>query len=49
MYKKYKMQECKKCHGVLERNEMAVIAPKLGENNGWHPACFTCATCEQVL
>ncbi|EJW77106.1 hypothetical protein WUBG_11984 [Wuchereria bancrofti] len=43
------MQECKKCRGVLERNEMAVIAPKLGESSGWHPACFTCATCEQLL
>ncbi|MCP9260123.1 Protein prickle [Dirofilaria immitis] len=41
--------ECKKCRGVLERNEMAIIAPKLGESNGWHPACFTCATCEQLL
>ncbi|VDK73360.1 unnamed protein product [Litomosoides sigmodontis] len=44
-----KPMECKKCSGVLERNEMAVIAPKLGESNGWHPACFTCATCEQLL
>uniref|UniRef100_A0A0R3RKM9 LIM zinc-binding domain-containing protein n=1 Tax=Elaeophora elaphi TaxID=1147741 RepID=A0A0R3RKM9_9BILA len=44
-----KQMECKKCRGVLERNEMAVIAPKLGENSSWHPACFTCATCEQLL
>ncbi|KAM3721068.1 Four and a half LIM domains protein [Dirofilaria immitis] len=44
-----KQMECKKCRGVLERNEMAIIAPKLGESNGWHPACFTCATCEQLL
>ncbi|EJD75263.1 LIM-9 isoform [Loa loa] len=44
-----KQMECKKCRGVLERNEMAVIAPKLGESTGWHPACFTCATCEQLL
>ncbi|KAI1722433.1 LIM domain-containing protein [Ditylenchus destructor] len=44
-----KAMECRKCRGILERNEMAVIAPKLGENAGWHPACFNCATCEQLL
>ncbi|KAK6028823.1 PET domain protein [Ostertagia ostertagi] len=42
-----KSMECHKCSGVLERNEMAVIAPKLGDSTGWHPACFTCAACEQ--
>uniref|UniRef100_A0A1I7ZX43 LIM zinc-binding domain-containing protein n=1 Tax=Steinernema glaseri TaxID=37863 RepID=A0A1I7ZX43_9BILA len=41
--------ECRKCKGVMERNEMAVVAPKLGENTGWHPACFICTTCEQLL
>ncbi|VDL76870.1 unnamed protein product [Nippostrongylus brasiliensis] len=44
-----KSMECHKCSGVLERNEMAVVAPKLGESTGWHPACFTCTTCEQLL
>jgi hypothetical protein len=41
--------ECRKCKGILEKNEMAVIAPKLGEQGGWHPACFICCTCEQLL
>ncbi|TKR59578.1 hypothetical protein L596_029230 [Steinernema carpocapsae] len=41
--------ECRKCKGLMERSEMAVVAPKLGENTGWHPACFTCTTCEQLL
>uniref|UniRef100_A0A158PAZ3 LIM zinc-binding domain-containing protein n=1 Tax=Angiostrongylus cantonensis TaxID=6313 RepID=A0A158PAZ3_ANGCA len=44
-----KRMECHKCSGILEKNEMAVIAPKLGESTGWHPACFTCAACEQLL
>ncbi|EYC20339.1 hypothetical protein Y032_0022g579 [Ancylostoma ceylanicum] len=44
-----KRMECHKCSGILERDEMAVIAPKLGESTGWHPACFTCTTCEQLL
>ncbi|VDN58345.1 unnamed protein product [Dracunculus medinensis] len=41
--------ECRKCSGILEKNEMAVMAPKLGDQCGWHPACFTCNTCEQLL
>uniref|UniRef100_A0A914EJ75 Uncharacterized protein n=1 Tax=Acrobeloides nanus TaxID=290746 RepID=A0A914EJ75_9BILA len=44
-----KAADCRKCKGIMEKNEIAVIAPKLGENVGWHPACFTCATCEQLL
>ncbi|PIC53990.1 hypothetical protein B9Z55_000344 [Caenorhabditis nigoni] len=44
-----KAMECHKCSGILETNEMAVIAPKLGDSTGWHPACFTCQTCEQLL
>lgn len=41
-------QECHKCRGILEKNEMAVIAPKLGESTGWHPPCFVCNVCDQV-
>ncbi|MFH4974755.1 hypothetical protein AB6A40_001464 [Gnathostoma spinigerum] len=44
-----KSMECHKCKGILEKNEMAVMAPKLGDNCGWHPACFICNTCEQLL
>ncbi len=28
---------------------MAVFAPKAGENVCWHPACFICSTCEELL
>ncbi|KAL3124423.1 hypothetical protein niasHT_007706 [Heterodera trifolii] len=44
-----KAMECRKCRGVIERNEMAIIAPKLGESTGWHAACFACNTCDQLL
>lgn len=43
------IQECRKCRGILEQGDMAVTAPKLGEDAAWHPACFTCLTCEQLL
>ncbi|CAD5206947.1 unnamed protein product [Bursaphelenchus okinawaensis] len=41
--------ECRKCKGILEKGTMAVISPKLGDDAGWHPACFSCETCEQLL
>ncbi len=28
---------------------MAVFAPKAGENLCWHPACFICSRCEELL
>ena len=28
---------------------MAILAPKMGESLCWHPACFTCATCDELL
>uniref|UniRef100_A0A7E4UY03 Four and a half LIM domains protein 2 n=1 Tax=Panagrellus redivivus TaxID=6233 RepID=A0A7E4UY03_PANRE len=44
-----KSAECKKCRGVLEKGDIAVTASKMGEDAVWHPACFICATCEQLL
>ncbi|CEF66756.1 Four and a half LIM domains protein 3 [Strongyloides ratti] len=44
-----KSSVCSKCNGIMEKGDLAVIAPKLGEQNTWHPACFTCKTCDQLL
>ncbi|CAN7982529.1 unnamed protein product, partial [Ixodes pacificus] len=44
-----KTQECFKCGGVLPSGELAVIAPKFGELVAWHPACFVCAACQELL
>uniref|UniRef100_A0A0N5CGQ0 LIM zinc-binding domain-containing protein n=1 Tax=Strongyloides papillosus TaxID=174720 RepID=A0A0N5CGQ0_STREA len=44
-----KSSVCSKCNGILEKGDLAVIAPNLGEQNTWHPACFTCKTCDQLL
>ncbi|UYV67792.1 hypothetical protein LAZ67_5002076 [Cordylochernes scorpioides] len=42
--------ECYKCHGALPAGEVGVVAPRLGEADAaWHPACFTCTTCEELL
>uniref|UniRef100_A0A0N4ZNF6 Non-specific serine/threonine protein kinase n=1 Tax=Parastrongyloides trichosuri TaxID=131310 RepID=A0A0N4ZNF6_PARTI len=44
-----KSSVCSKCNGIMEKGDLAVIAPKLGDHNTWHPACFTCKTCDQLL
>uniref|UniRef100_T1J1G8 LIM zinc-binding domain-containing protein n=1 Tax=Strigamia maritima TaxID=126957 RepID=T1J1G8_STRMM len=41
--------ECHKCRGILQAGDLAVVAPKFGENVGWHPACFVCTTCDELL
>nr|XP_050027160.1 prickle planar cell polarity protein 3-B-like isoform X2 [Dermacentor andersoni] len=44
-----KTLECHKCGGVLPGGELAVIAPKFGEMVAWHPACFVCSSCNELL
>ncbi|KAH7937526.1 hypothetical protein HPB49_012838 [Dermacentor silvarum] len=44
-----KTLECHKCGGVLPGGELAVIAPKFGEMVAWHPACFVCCACNELL
>lgn len=36
------LQECRKCKGILEKNTMAVVSPKLGNDAAFHPGieCF---------
>ncbi|XP_064489395.1 prickle planar cell polarity protein 3-A-like isoform X3 [Ornithodoros turicata] len=41
--------DCLKCSGALPKGEVAVIAPKFGELAAWHPACFTCFVCGELL
>lgn len=31
------------------KGDVAVIAPKFGENVAWHPACFVCCVCDELL
>lgn len=45
----YFFQGCVKCGGVVEPGQLAVFAPKFGETSVWHPACFTCNSCDQFL
>lgn len=42
-------QTCDQCKGDIESSELAVYAPKLGVDMCWHPACFVCSQCEELL
>ncbi|XP_023708514.1 prickle planar cell polarity protein 3 isoform X4 [Cryptotermes secundus] len=41
--------ECPQCHQVVGMSELAVVAPKFGDRTLWHPSCFVCSTCEELL
>ncbi|XP_075232744.1 four and a half LIM domains protein limpet isoform X8 [Lycorma delicatula] len=40
---------CPECNEVLKEDDLGVLAPKLGSQVMWHPACFICSTCKQLL
>ncbi|KAI6178810.1 Lim-9 [Aphelenchoides besseyi] len=40
---------CAKCNGEMPKNTMAVKADKLGENVYFHPICFVCKSCNELL
>jgi hypothetical protein len=29
--------------------ELGVVAPKFGDRTLWHPSCFVCSSCEELL
>lgn len=40
---------CRKCGAALRPGNLAVVTPRFGGQILWHPACFTCHTCEELL
>ncbi|XP_026182382.1 prickle-like protein 1b isoform X2 [Mastacembelus armatus] len=40
---------CENCGGGINGGEMAIFASRAGPNPCWHPACFMCATCQELL
>ncbi|XP_055629914.1 prickle planar cell polarity protein 3-B isoform X5 [Toxorhynchites rutilus septentrionalis] len=40
---------CAGCDESLNQGEMAVTAPKFREQILWHPRCFKCTTCDELL
>ncbi|XP_061395126.1 prickle planar cell polarity protein 3-B isoform X1 [Musca vetustissima] len=42
-------EHCAHCEGEINVGDMVVAAPKFVESVMWHPRCFTCNTCNELL
>ncbi|KAG7496041.1 prickle 1 isoform X2 [Solea senegalensis] len=40
---------CENCVGGINGGEMAIFASRAGPSPCWHPACFVCTTCQELL
>ena len=40
---------CQGCGGVMLPGQLAVFAERAGQDSCWHPACFSCWQCGEVL
>ncbi|XP_028276774.1 prickle-like protein 1 isoform X2 [Parambassis ranga] len=40
---------CENCCGSINGGEMAIFASRAGPSPCWHPACFVCSTCQELL
>ncbi|KAL1138613.1 hypothetical protein AAG570_008676 [Ranatra chinensis] len=40
---------CPECNEALNPDDIGVLAPKFGDKFLWHPGCFVCTTCKQLL
>lgn len=43
-----KVHECEKCHEDIRVGDVIVIAEK-ANNASWHPGCFVCSVCNELL
>nr|XP_002734641.1 PREDICTED: testin-like [Saccoglossus kowalevskii] len=41
--------KCCGCHENLEGGDVAVFAERAGPDKCWHPGCFRCGTCNELL
>ncbi|XP_050541912.1 protein espinas-like isoform X2 [Daktulosphaira vitifoliae] len=40
---------CQNCQETLQPGDMAVTASRIGSGAAWHPACFACRVCKEIL
>lgn len=40
---------CAQCEGKILTGELVISATKFMENIVWHPNCFACTTCHELL
>lgn len=42
-------QSCRRCNQPMRVGDPAVYAERAGYDKLWHPACFVCCTCDELL
>ena len=40
---------CRHCKGVIHKGSVVAVAPKCGETAYFHPGCFVCGACGELL
>ncbi|CAI9738390.1 planar cell polarity 3-A-like isoform X2 [Octopus vulgaris] len=40
---------CHNCKGEIDSKELIIVASKITDSLCWHPACFICSVCEELL
>ena len=45
----YQVWSCAGCGGRMLPGEVAVFAERAGEDTCWHPDCFACCECGEIL
>nr|CAI5822307.1 unnamed protein product [Callosobruchus analis] len=43
------VMHCDACEELLSSGDMCIFASRAGPNVCWHPACFTCCVCKELL
>ncbi|XP_019881577.2 protein prickle isoform X2 [Aethina tumida] len=41
--------QCETCEETMSSGDICVFASRAGPNTCWHPACFTCCICRELL
>ncbi|KAF4532399.1 hypothetical protein B566_EDAN003851, partial [Ephemera danica] len=41
--------DCPECRRTVGAGEVGIVAPKFGDRVLWHPACFVCSACRELL
>ena len=43
------VQFCERCKGQIKLGQVAVVADRVGLDKCWHPGCFQCDVCHELL